>query len=355
MITIVSVAANVSLAFSGASDAMADQINASFSFSRSDLSFVDDGSFVRVQLADGAWMPDDKIGSPEIPAKTVNIMIPAGARVDGIDVKGQESLIKLGAILLPVQPPICPSLPAPAFVAPDAQAYSENNIRPKMLAEMIRPHEMRGSTFVSVRLNPVRYIAAKKELYFATNINVTINYSLPEKPVRIHKRNKNYFNEMMKSLVVNPQNMDEFAPLTTTATDETSSPHATANASVKSVESQAKETDCDYLVITDSALTNSFQALANLRQSKGLASSVITLQTIYASYDGEDNQSKIRNCIKDYVATKGAMYVVLGGDDTIVPVRACYVETALATETNMPTDLYDAGLDGNGEADGNGI
>ncbi|MCX7004003.1 MAG: C25 family cysteine peptidase [bacterium] len=66
-----------------------------------------------------------------------------------------------------------------------------------------------------------------------------------------------------------------------------------------------------------------------------------------------------------YVQTKGTLFVVLGGDDTIVPDRNTQVSIGTYNEPAMPTDLYYSGLDGTwddwntnnifGEADVNGI
>ena len=114
----------------------------------------------------------------------------------------------------------------------------------------------------------------------------------------------------------------------------------------------------DYLIITSSSLVNEFQTLANHRTSyNGLSSEVVAVEDIYNNYTGNDNQDKIRNCIKNYVDTKGTIYVVIGGDDTIVPDRDCYVSVngGEYVENNMPTDLYYSGLDGTWDDDNDNI
>ena len=63
----------------------------------------------------------------------------------------------------------------------------------------------------------------------------------------------------------------------------------------------------------------------------------------------------IRACISNYWSNHGTLYVVLGGDDTLVPVRGTKVSVDTEVESAMPTDLYYSGLDGNWNANGNGV
>jgi hypothetical protein len=121
----------------------------------------------------------------------------------------------------------------------------------------------------------------------------------------------------------------------------------------------------EYLIITSDALASSFQALADHRASfNGLSTQIITTESIISTYDGTrpdggtDTQTKIRNCIKAYVASNDTLYVVLGGDNTIVPDRdtTSTVNTSEGpeTETTIPTDFYYAGLDGTWDDNANG-
>ncbi len=117
----------------------------------------------------------------------------------------------------------------------------------------------------------------------------------------------------------------------------------------------------EYLIITSEALVTSFQALADHRASfNNLSTQIITTESIITTYDGTrpdggtDTQTKIRNCIKEYVATNNTLYVVLGGDDTIVPDRDTTSTVNTDTETTIPTDFYYAGLDGTWDDSANG-
>ncbi len=47
--------------------------------------------------------------------------------------------------------------------------------------------------------------------------------------------------------------------------------------------------------------------------------------------------------------------MVLGGDNTIMPDRDCYVISGTYTNSTIPTDLYYAGLDSTWDEDGDGV
>ncbi len=111
--------------------------------------------------------------------------------------------------------------------------------------------------------------------------------------------------------------------------------------------------DGRYLLITGEALKDSFQPLVDHRVAQGLDGILITIEEIAASgeYSGIDIQAKIRDCIQRHYDPNRSMYLVLGGDEHIVPVRYCQTE-----DETVPVDLYYADMDGTlWDADGDGI
>jgi len=109
------------------------------------------------------------------------------------------------------------------------------------------------------------------------------------------------------------------------------------------------------LIVTNAALSSAFQEVADWYTRKGYAAEVVTTESIYAEYAGRDNQEKIRTAIQDYHTNRGVEYVLLGGDDTVVPDRNTYVRVGGYTESSMPTDLYYSGLEGTWDSDGDSI
>lgn len=107
-----------------------------------------------------------------------------------------------------------------------------------------------------------------------------------------------------------------------------------------------------YLVITDSTLAGEFVPLVSLNRKRGLKTEITTTSWIENNIPGIDIQDKIRNFIINSVQNRRTEYVLLGGDDEIIPHRAMYCKVGSEIETDIPSDLYYACLDGNWNEDG---
>ena len=315
----------------------AAELSMDFTFSADDVTLTPVGDYTVVGLADGA-RPMDEVGAPAIPAKFVNILLPAGAENISISANGAATLLAEGIVPRPAQPQSPKSKPRPAFVAANAR-YADAGAWPAEVATDQGDHDMQGFRFVSVRLNPLTYVGAEKKLYLREKITVTARYEVAAQPRAISAKQNSLFAPLVNSLVANPGSSSVFAP------------------QVRAVEPRAA---VDYLIITSAALSNAFQQLANYRASAAGGSyttRVLTTNDIGAGYSGADIQAKIRACISNYVAAQGTTMVVLGGDDTIVLDRNCSVSVVSQDtyETEMPTDLYYSGLNGSWNADGDAI
>ena len=109
------------------------------------------------------------------------------------------------------------------------------------------------------------------------------------------------------------------------------------------------------LIITDAALANAFQNVSDWYTRKGYPTHVLTTESIAATYSGADLQAQIRNAIIDYHNNHGVQYVLLGGDNTVVPDRNTSVSVGSYAASDMPTDLYYGSLAGTWDANGNGV
>ena len=313
------------------SSAFASDLNWNFTFSPSDIVLSSCGEYTVVSLADGA-NTRDAIGSPAIPAKFVNILLPDGAADVTVTATGSLELLASDITPWPVQRVAPKSKVQPPFTAPDSAAYFSPNPWPLACATYEGIHEMQGSTFVSVRLNPIVYVGSEKALYYRPSISVNVSYSAPSAPRSTKALHGSRVSSMVNALVVNP-----------------------AASSVAPRGSRRVEGLVDYLIITSSSLSSAFQNLADYRASAlggDYSTLVITKESISSDYSGDDIQMKIRNCIKDYVSNHGTTYVVLGGDDTIVPDRDTYAKVDETVESHMPTDLYYSDLTGTWKASG---
>ncbi len=315
-------------------------------FAPGDVSLTPAGRFWRIDVR-GCRSAAVTPGDPLLPARHVNVLLPAGASVQAVDVQADEMLLATDVLVWPTQPSVPVSTPLPAIpeaVEPDPVAYAGTSPVPAAVAELVGRHTMRGHHFVSLRINPVRYVPAAGELYLATRVTVQLALAWPGQVATalVADRGRDLFTAAVREIVVNGEMLDE--------------PVAAAPTSGTASLTDEPATGTDYLIITSSALVGAFQPLADWRAShNGFTTAIVTTGTIGATYPGIDLQARIRACIQDYVYNHGTSYVVLGGDNTVVPDRDCRVTCGTYTESAMPTDLYYAGLDGNWDEDGDGI
>lgn len=310
---------------------LAADLNWNFKFSPSDIVLTPSGQYTVVTIADGA-MPRDAIGAPAMPAKYANILLPDGATDVTVTATGELVRLASDVTLWPTQRATPKSKKQAPFVEPDPVAYASSNPWPAVAATNEGLHEMQGNTFVSVRVNPVVYVASEKALYYRPSITVTVTYNAPAAP-RGGQHHAGV-TQMVNALVVNPA--EAVAPSTNGR---------------RSADGSA----VDYLIITSNSLKSAFQPLADYRATAvggSYNTLIITKEDIQNNYTGDDVQMKIRNCIADYYNNHGVKFVVLGGDDTIVPDRDTYAKVDDEVENNMPTDLYYSDLTGTWKASG---
>ena len=115
-----------------------------------------------------------------------------------------------------------------------------------------------------------------------------------------------------------------------------------------------QDADADYLLITGEAFTGAVAPLVSLLESRSYSVDVLTVEDISGGWSGSDIQEDIRNCIRSYAMNHGTAYVLLAGDEDVVPPRDVYMECEGHVET-APCDLYYADIDGSWDANGNGI
>jgi len=286
-------------------------------------------------------------GDPGLPSLRTRILVPHNATVVRVDHQAQEILLETNCFVRPVAMPV-PTDVRPTPPVPNPTRYAADVMFP---AEVMhwdsRTHRIRDEQAVTVDITPIRYRAARREVYIATEITITVVYTVPDAytitaspPPGGHST---IFGAHLRNLVENPEDIS--LPATPDGASQL-----------------AGDDSCDYLVITSEELAPAFTALTQHRQSfNSYRCAIETTAGIAARYDGSrpdgrsDLQTQIRNCIRDYVNTRGITYVVLGGDDSIVPDRDCYVAAGSFIESEMPTDAYYAGLDGtwdDGDNDG---
>ena len=282
----------------------------------------------------------DDVTEPGLPLVGIKVAIPNGTEFQSLSITGSKQILQTN-VLVNSNP-----MPEPTNAIPSPSASTvpnyKNKIYPDNTVKYVSTNTMDGYRMICFLVSPFEYDATKGELCFYENISIQINLansksaSFCSSPF-VGKNAKHW----IKQLVINPEDVEDLTP---------------SGASPKIMTSLSPTGPVDYLIITADSLLSSFDELVEWKRTKGIRTEVISIDSIDHNYTGNTIQLKIKNCLYDYYVNRGLKYVLLGGDDTIVPVQYCYAKVNTPI-TNMPSDLYYAcfGDSLNWDGNGNGI
>ena len=239
--------------------------------------------------------------------------------------KHGKPIIQKGFDLPWGQPP-CTFSDTPVKVGKNEKIYTSNNLYPNKLFEVVGVDYYRGFAVLNVHLFPVQYQAKSGTVHFYEKLTVEVQFG------------KGMKNKLYRGLAGDKVDVAGFVdnPEVLGTYEDGPAPLATE----------------EYIIVTSSTLSSTFQTLANHKASYVNGATVYDTTWIYNNYTGTDNQMKIRNFIIDKYTNNGTKYVLLGGDTGVVPYRGFYVSTGGYTDSDMAADMYFAHLDGSHNSDG---
>ncbi|MGA1823814.1 MAG: C25 family cysteine peptidase [bacterium] len=296
-------------------------------FKKEDLLFSKVKGYDSVRLKDGAYLTE--IGKPQLPLKSIRVLIPPGSEVKGISID-QSSVIKLDGsfTIFPAQEFKVDFLPPPPFIPPDPVVYEQSNAFPDNVVTYVGESYI-GSTYKVAHLVvfPLHYVPKDKELRLSTSITFSLNLSKREPDVpairqRSHIAQRSYA-LIAKESVINPEEAEDFKVLPKNILDKS------INAALMPTSEIPINNGAgfyDYIIITsDPTMAEAFKPLADWRLKKGILTGIFTVSWIENHYSGTDAQEKIRNFIYDFYINHGMHYVLLGGNSDLVPARYSYI------------------------------
>lgn len=265
--------------------------------------------------------------APAIPLKSISVLVPRGARLkdlslvcDWVPVKEN---VKLATAPLPVTEPVTEGNKPGTFTgsfSDEAVSYAGTVIQ-------------RGYTCFNLIYSPFRYGGESGMLSIATGARLEIEYTL-EQEGRPVLRPDQAIVSYLKEKVVNPGDFARFYPENGREAEK-----------LKSSPGRV-----DYLIITTEELKPSFQPLLDWKIRKGLHSRIVTVEEIDNSYDLPSIQEEIKQYLFDLYSKDGLTWVLMGGDEDVVPVQGCYSivigQDAIIEDYTIPTDLFYACFDG---------
>jgi len=312
----------------GPASAAGEQLSQVYSFGVPEIETVRIGveSYRRVKLAGAP--SSGPIGYPALPAAGAQILLPPGSRVDTVEVRpGERVWLGRGLNVEPVPQP-APLSAGPAAAprpVPNKAVYSSDQLVPRESFEYIGVHSFRGYSILVLKLHPVQYLPSSGDLFYYPSLEVSVTMSRP-RGAADRLRGLTVDKAAVEARVDNPSILTDHAAL-----------------------SEPGEGAFDLLILTTPELTVAFEPLADYHNAAGVATEIHTTAEV-----GSIEPESIRNYLRSRYLADGIEYVLIGGDDDLIPAADLYVqawETGL-TVSDLPGDIYYACLDGTYNYDG---
>ena len=155
--------------------------------------------------------------------------------------------------------------------------------------------------YASFIITPFVYDATTGSLSFVSQVNISIELTDDNVTNTIFPTR----DRVIKKIVQNPDDVNFFYP------------KSSQRSSVQNI---------DYLIITADSLKSSFEPLRIWKTQKGVYTKIITTEEIDASYSASAQHLRIKQCVQDYCNQYKLKWLLLGGDNTIVPIVKAFSE-----------------------------
>ncbi len=122
-------------------------------------------------------------------------------------------------------------------------------------------------------------------------------------------------------------------------------------------ECRSPSSNPDYVIVTSASLADAFRPLATYRTQTGYRTSIALIEEILVQYSGRDDAERLREYLKQFYSG-GGRYVLLGGDETVVPIRYAYSGDAslpVSPSLLQVADQYFADLTGDWNRDNDSV
>lgn len=272
---------------------------------------------------------------PALPFRSVNITVPGKVKKVLSPTSSNRRLLMSQVTVAPTQFPIATDGSNPPKKV-TATNYPQV-IYPSNGCILASTSTCGGNTMLHFLMTPFVYNTTLRQLSFIDNITLEVDTEEIASPVPLGFAGS----EMLKNISYNINDLV-----------------------IREDDLVSDRARLDYVVITNEALKPHFENLRNWKRRKGLYSEIYTVEYINSLYPGNDLPLKIKTFLKNLFEHLSLTYVLLGGDDTVVPVRGCYGsamngidydkgEFKYKTDNTIPSDIYYTCFSGEFSWDGN--
>lgn len=265
-------------------------------------------------------------GNPVLPYKQVKLLLPPGESATRIEIELTDEVQLPGKFNIYPQQDCRPlSEGSSGVFKKDMAVYSRNAFFPADARGQLLTAFLNGKSFALSSFTPLRYNPVTGMLSYYSTVKVVV-YTSPD-----------------------PKAANALANLVNRAAEADLLPDNNEMLPLYTLKRLAPNTVYDFLIVCTSDYRNAFSTMQADYQKEGFSSLVVTLDSISSVMTGVDIQEKIRNFIIEMYRNHDTKYVLLAGDDELIPHRGfyCYVQSGTGySDQNIPSDLYYSALDG---------
>lgn len=315
--------------------AVTETLSHSVSFSIDNFLFEDDDNgYVHIVSNDyNAVYPESNV--PGLPLFSLSVAIPGDVKYLSSHPRYTKRLIRTN-VQIAQSPLPTPTNALSSSNLDPAHTYVES-VYPVSNCQYTMASEWDNVKVLHFQLCPFVYNAIEKNLYFIDRIDLDITTC--DDNLTASRSCINNDVEVLKKLVANADVAESILS-------------NTAKAQVQDGER------VDYVIITSNSLKDAFEPLLKWKKMKGIYAKIATIESIEAKFRGYGTQFAIKCYLYELYHRNSLKYALLGGDDTVVPVRGCYGRISssegVITDSVIPTDMYYACYGGDFTWDGNG-
>ncbi|HSP87315.1 MAG TPA: C25 family peptidase propeptide domain-containing protein, partial [Ignavibacteriaceae bacterium] len=248
-------------------------------YNENDINYYIQGGFDIISLPEFSFMSDSLLaGEPMMPVGSIRVLLPFGMEVNSVRIISTvERTLEGEYYIYPIQYPEIVVGENGEFVEPKKEIYSSEEYYPGKLAEFICESYFREYNIAEILVYPLQYIPSNRQLILNTEINIEIEYSLSATPpivqrLRQNERIENTIRARLSYFIVNSEDIpiNGNSSLNSNVIKKVETEPLRISEFPSVIEGQ----NVEYIIITNDALSVSFQILADWKTKKGIVTTV---------------------------------------------------------------------------------
>lgn len=281
-------------------------------------------------------------GVPALGYKIVKLALPSGTRIAGFSVETSDPQVIWAGELDFIRGDIkTGNYPQDTAFVPNVLIYESNDAFPGQRAEILSSGNWGTIHLVDLAVYPIAYkpLSGNVLLYPEIIVHFDLMPDIDNGSAAIRNDSQAY--EALADLIANKTDLPILA-----------SPGGPIPLVLGNIPA------AEYIIITSAAIAPGFYPLLDWKNQKGMPTDLALIEDILAVIPGVDPAEQLRNYLIQ-VYSEGIRFVLLGGDEDILPVRYLYPGnvngSVPALRHQQLSDLYFADLTGNWDVDHDGV